>query len=224
MKLYGVHLSPYFMRNWLQLHLKGQADQVAYPGVPGGGLGTPEHLALNPMGRIPFAELADGTILPESQVITEYLERVFPEPSLRPADPVAASKIDLIGRILDLYILPDMIFLTRIVGRGATDKEKEHIDAVQEGVAYLEHFFASQDWAVGDSVTLADCMLLPFLFFVKMIEKGAGVDVLADRPKLSVYRINVADQDLGQLCVDKMQESLIAVRQARAAAEAEASS
>jgi glutathione S-transferase len=40
---------------------------------------------LNPIGKVPVLE-KDGWVLPESAVINEYLEEVFPEPPLLPAD------------------------------------------------------------------------------------------------------------------------------------------
>lgn len=221
MKLYGVPLSPYFMRVWLMLHLKGRDQTIDYPGVPGNALGTPEHVALNPVGRIPFAELDDGTVLPESQVIADYLERLYPDPPMRPADPMLAAKVDMICRLLDLYILPELVFLTRMVGRGPSEEERDRIAACDTGLSYLEHFFASEDWAVGDQPSLADCALLPMLFFVGLIQKGAGIDLLEGRPKLSVYRLNMADQDLAQITNTRMQKSLERVRAARAAAQAE---
>jgi glutathione S-transferase len=43
--------------------------------------------AKNPSGKVPVLEEDGGFVLPESLVITEYLEERFPEPPLWPADP-----------------------------------------------------------------------------------------------------------------------------------------
>jgi glutathione S-transferase len=51
----------------------------------------PEYLALNPNGLVPTLE-HDGRILYESNVITEYLDDVFPEPPLYPRDPWARAQ------------------------------------------------------------------------------------------------------------------------------------
>jgi glutathione S-transferase len=48
----------------------------------------PEYLELNPKGVIPTV-VHDGRVITESTVICEYLEDVFPEPRLRPQDPLA---------------------------------------------------------------------------------------------------------------------------------------
>src|SRR5919202_3828095 len=41
----------------------------------------------NPLGKVPVLEEDGGLVLPESEVIMEYLEERFPEPALWPADP-----------------------------------------------------------------------------------------------------------------------------------------
>src|SRR5262249_16094741 len=44
----------------------------------------------NPLGKVPVLE-EDAFILPESDVIMEYLEERYPEPALLPADPAARA-------------------------------------------------------------------------------------------------------------------------------------
>jgi glutathione S-transferase len=44
----------------------------------------------NPAGRVPVLE-EDTLVLPESEVIMEYLEERYPEPALLPADPAARA-------------------------------------------------------------------------------------------------------------------------------------
>jgi glutathione S-transferase len=41
----------------------------------------------NPLGKVPVYEEDEGLVLPESEVIMEYLEERYPEPALWPADP-----------------------------------------------------------------------------------------------------------------------------------------
>lgn len=46
----------------------------------------PAYLKINPKAEVP-AIIHDGVALPESTVIMEYLDEVFPDPPLKPADP-----------------------------------------------------------------------------------------------------------------------------------------
>ena len=50
---------------------------------------TPEYLKLNPNGVVPTL-VHDGQPLIESSALLEYLEEIIPEPSLAPADRIAA--------------------------------------------------------------------------------------------------------------------------------------
>jgi|TARA_B100000315_G_scaffold260369_1_gene321193 glutathione S-transferase len=47
---------------------------------------SPEYLKINPNGVVPTL-IHDGTIITDSSVICEYIDEVFPEPALAPADP-----------------------------------------------------------------------------------------------------------------------------------------
>lgn len=52
---------------------------------------SPEYLKLNPKGVVPTL-VHDGNVVTNSFVIMEYIEDVFPENPLRPADPLARAK------------------------------------------------------------------------------------------------------------------------------------
>jgi len=53
---------------------------------------TPEYLAINPDGVVPSL-LHDGVPILDSSVIMEYLDEVFPQVPLSPADPVGRAKM-----------------------------------------------------------------------------------------------------------------------------------
>ena len=48
---------------------------------------SPEYLRINPNGVVPALILDDGRPLHESGTICEYVDEVYPDPPLRPADP-----------------------------------------------------------------------------------------------------------------------------------------
>ncbi|MFY0614253.1 MAG: glutathione S-transferase family protein [Hyphomicrobiaceae bacterium] len=53
---------------------------------------SPEYIAINPNGVVPTL-VHNGTPVIESSVICEYLDEVFPETPLRPADPHARARM-----------------------------------------------------------------------------------------------------------------------------------
>lgn len=61
---------------------------------------TPEYLAINPNGVVP-ALRHDGGVVIESTVICEYLDEVFPENPLSPADPLERASMRAWLRFID---------------------------------------------------------------------------------------------------------------------------
>jgi len=60
----------------------------------------PNYLALNPRGVVPTL-VHNGQTIRESQVILEYLEDVFPEPPLRPSNPVQRALMRIWTKLAD---------------------------------------------------------------------------------------------------------------------------
>lgn len=65
----------------------------------------PEFVAINPNGQVPVL-VHDGLTVTESSIIDEYLEDVFPDPPLRPADPHQRARMRTIVKFIDDYALP----------------------------------------------------------------------------------------------------------------------
>ena len=102
--IYGADISPYMQRLTVQLDIKGLAYRVM---PPPGGLHSDTFRAISPIGKIPVLQAGDF-ILPESEVICDYIEDRHPEPALRPATPEDRARTRLIARIVDLYVMGPM--------------------------------------------------------------------------------------------------------------------
>jgi glutathione S-transferase len=118
MKLYQTYASPFPTRVRLLLYAKGiDVEIVEPPGFHASTESKGDYLRINPIGRVPTLVLDDGRALPESEVICEYLEDAFPEPSLRPADPFERARMRLLSRICDFYVVMAMVPLFTLAGR-----------------------------------------------------------------------------------------------------------
>lgn len=86
----------------LVLAEKGLAWESRYidPGLDKRQQHDPDYLRLNPRGLVPTL-VHDGRAIRESQVILEYLDDVFPDPPLRPADPYARAQMRLWTKLID---------------------------------------------------------------------------------------------------------------------------
>jgi len=71
---------------------------------------SPEYVKVNPNGQVP-ALVHDGAVITESTLINEYIEDVFPEPRLRPADPLARWQMRYWTKFVDEYFCPALSIL-----------------------------------------------------------------------------------------------------------------
>ncbi|MDP6437553.1 MAG: glutathione S-transferase family protein [Gammaproteobacteria bacterium] len=167
MKLYGAIASPYVTRVVMFARLKGiDLELVDAPGGPR----SDEYRAINPIAKIPTL-VVDGQSIAESEVICEYLEDAFPEPSGLPADIMDRAISRMVSRIIDLYIAPHVSSMVRHVNPEKRDQavvDTAH-EALQAGFGYLEHFMGSGPFAAGDTPTLGDCSAAPYFMLTKKI-------------------------------------------------------
>ena len=89
---------------WALLH-KGLAHDSVSVDLTAGEQLAPEHLARNPLGRVP-ALFIDGRCLSESVAILELLEEMRPEPALYPRDRWARARVRQLVEYVNSGIQP----------------------------------------------------------------------------------------------------------------------
>ncbi len=165
LRLYQSDLSPYATRVRILAAAKGLKLECLAP--PGGSLKSEAYLAINPLGRIPCLD-HDGTIIPESETICEYLEDRFPSPTLRPVDPAARARVRLLSRMGDIYIAP--LFRQLIEQLNPKTRNEERVgaacDDLETVLGTMTNFVEGPDYAIGERLSLADCTLIPLFFFI----------------------------------------------------------
>lgn len=218
MKLYQTFLSPFPTRVRLVLYAKGiEIPFVEPPGIHDRS-GKGGYLKINPLGRVPTLELDDGRTLPESEVICEYLEDVFPTPTLRPADPWARAQVRLISRLCDFYLVMAMVPLFSTAGDPRKQWDMVKIDAalgeVKKSLEYVEHYIGSDGYAVGASLTLADGALAPQLMLAfewapKLFDRPNPQSGL---PKLSAYWKAIQNDPIAGRVIGETHAAIAAVQ------------
>ncbi len=164
MKLYGAIASPYVARVVMFAELKGiELDMEPAPG----GMGSAEYKAINPTGKIPALVTDRGECIAESTVICDYLEAAFPQPPVIPADAVLQAQTRMIARMTDLYVAPHNTPLNRM----GPERDQALIDQqaalFAQGFHYIEAFMGPGPFAAGDSPSVGDCALGPFIVMLK---------------------------------------------------------
>ena len=193
MKLWQTYLSPFPTRVRLVMYAKGLDIPIVEPGGIHDRSGKGDYLKINPLGRVPTLELDDGRTLPESEVICEYLEDLYPTPTLRPSDPWELAQVRLISRLCDFYLVFAMVPLFTASGMGRKKWDWVKIEAalveVKKSLDYLEHYIDTDGYAVGKSLTQADGALAPQLMLAfewapRLFDRPSPEN---DLPKLSAY-------------------------------------
>ena len=209
MKLYSGYISPYASRARMAVYAKG-LDVEILP-APGGNK-SPEFLAMNPMGMLPCLVTAAGAGVPESGIIVEYLEALYPERPLTPACPDLATRSRLVARIGETYVLTPMSRLFNQLDPNARDNSivAGAIAEMEVGLGYLETYLDDEGpYAVGGHLTLADCQLIPTLFFVRALGPAFGKDWIGGHPRVAAYLKAVSGDETVSKIQGEMMDALV---------------
>ncbi|MBT3929529.1 MAG: maleylacetoacetate isomerase [Rhodospirillaceae bacterium] len=170
MKLFGYWRSLAAFRVRIALNLKGQAFEVVSTDLIKGEQFDPEYLKINPQGVVPALVTDDGTTLTQSMAILEYLDEVYPEPALLPADAAARARVRALCMILvaDMhplvvprirkYVTQDLGHSEEELGAWIGNWTTKGLEAIEKHLAEDGH---SGTYCEGDQVTMADLCLVP---------------------------------------------------------------
>ena len=183
-KLYGLRMSNYYSLVKAVLIEKGlEFEEITAPPTQ-----KEDNLARSPMGKMPSIEV-DGVYLSESLAIVNYLERIQPEPSLLPADPVEAAKaIELALHIkLNVELAARRLLPAAMFGGTASEELIESTrQEVLRGMQAVSALLVCKPYAAGDSFTIADMYLNYSMGLATSIStKMFDHDLLADYPQVS---------------------------------------
>lgn len=186
MKLYSGDLSPYSARVRMQIYAKGLTDIAMQ--LPA-GFGMPQFRKDHPIGRIPVLDI-DGDMIPESDVIAEYLEEVYPTPSLLGATPRETAHIRTLARIGDIYLMNNLFTLSgQTYAQPRNDGMIAFLAAqVTRNIKALDRMIGTDGFACCGRLTMADCALVPGLFLVESVLPGAGhANPIPDHANVAAY-------------------------------------
>jgi glutathione S-transferase len=202
-KLHGVTLSNYYNKVKLVLLEKGVpfVEQQLLTRSKDESV-----LAASPLGKIPYITIDDGRTLCESQVIVDYLERVYAQPPLVPAEPMAAAKVRELVAFMELYVelVGRELYAQAFFGGQVTDEVKARVrKQLERNIPAFKRLAKFAPYAAGSEFTLADAAAYAALPAVAQATKAvlgedlvaaAGIDwkaylkLLGERP--SVQRVN----------------------------------
>ena len=184
--LYTADRCPYAARARIVLAEKG----IAYEAVEIDLDDRPAWMyEKNTTGRVPVYEEDEGLVLPESEVIMEYLEERYPEPPLWPADPAERALGRLWLQRFDDRLGDDYYAARRGDGRERLDTRLADLELALEAQLYLS----------GRELGLADIGYLPWI--LRGLERfglglgpatAAWLERCSDRPGVAAERAVVS--------------------------------
>lgn len=139
--------------------------------VKGGGhQHTSEFRKVNPMGHVPALE-HNGFLVAESVAIVEYLDRVFPDKPLLPAQAQKRATVLQFCEVINSGIQPLQNlkvgqYLETDFRFSKTDVQKWNQHWIETGLESLERLLekTAGSFCLGGEVTAADCFLIPQCF------------------------------------------------------------
>ena len=150
MKLYTGDLSPYSAKVRIQIYAMGIEDDITFD-LPIATFYQGKFKDISPIGRIPALETDEG-IIPESEVIMEYLDDLYPEKSwMLGKTPKEKADIRLISRLADTYLMNN-IFMA-LSQLDPTKRNEGVVDLligqVERGMGALEKHISEEGFATG---------------------------------------------------------------------------
>ncbi len=177
MKLYSYFRSSAAYRVRIALNFKDLPYQMTFVHLTkdGGHQRKPEFIAVNPQMRVPALELSSGEVLTQSLAIIAYLDEVYPEPPLLPADALDRARVRAMAQIVacDIHPLNNLIALQYL--KRTLKHEQAEIDAwyhnwVIDGFNAIEAMIKPGPYACGAHVTLADICLVPQVYNARRLK------------------------------------------------------
>jgi glutathione S-transferase len=218
MKLYSLPLSPYAARVRGAIYAKKLPVEIVLP--PTDWRTSAAYRAINPLARIPVLVLDDGTSIPESGVIVDYLEETHPNPPLLPKTPEERAQVRVIVSVADHYVMQEIMPLFFLLD--AQDSDDSEIDArfarLGKGLGHLDRLIEANSYATGGRLTAADIWLTPVRFTLDGLMGFSGRTTLLDDHKSVASYAKVAQRDpaLGRVW-QEMTDGLAAMMKSRQA-------
>jgi maleylacetoacetate isomerase len=176
MKLYNYFRSSASFRVRIVLAFKGLSYEYLPVHLVRGEQLKPPYDTLLPNQAVPMLQVGEQRFT-QSLAIMEYLNEVHPQPPLLPADAAARAQVralaqDIACEIHPLNNLRVLRYLVKELGVSEDAKNRWYRHWVERGLADVDRVLAAQSsrYCFGDSVTLADCCLVPQVFNAQRFE------------------------------------------------------
>lgn len=197
-KVHGVALSPFVRKVLLALEYKG----IPYESVPVmPGADDAGFRAISPLGKIPVLE-HDGFFIPDTSVICRYIDRVFPDKPLYPADPKEEAKATWLEEFGDSKLIEacaglfqQRFLYPKMFGQDTDEAVVANIldNLMPPLLAYLESQTPAEGALLDHGPSIADIGIVTCFM---QAEYGSFTPDAGKYPKLAAYLGRVYESDV----------------------------
>jgi len=176
LELISFNICPFVQRSVITLLQKNINHKVTYI-----DLENPPNwfLEISPLGKVPALRVKD-TVLFESAVINEYLDKITP-PQLQPTEPLLEAKnkawIEFCSdMIMNHYLLT--------VAQNKEDFEK-YKNKLRDQFILLEKTLESPPFFNGENISLVDTAIAPLFMRLALFERKAPLELFSEKSKVA---------------------------------------
>ncbi len=164
--------------------------------------GGDEWLAVSPVGKIPALTTEDGQHLSETTVICDYLEEVYPDKPLYPAQPEGRAQVRQIMKVAELYLeLPSRRLIGyAFSGRPASESTLADVRHVtRRGIGAMQRLCRFSPYIAGAELTMADI----YVHYVNAVVGSIGSqqlewDILGEIPGMKEWNRSMRDTEIAR--------------------------
>jgi len=185
-ELYSRAISPFAARVRVSILAKGLPIRI----IDDPDVGSEAFAKLNPLRRVPVLILDDGTAIPESDAIVEYLEDAYPELPLRPAELRERARCRVVSRVAEQYVFAPVVAIFTALSKGdpqQVDKLFGELDQALLSLGSLLQAESASWYTSGERLSTADGALAPFLFYVQYLGQACGRSPLVEHARLRKF-------------------------------------
>lgn len=211
LRLLDWNSSPFSSRCRMVIYAKtpGQIEIIEPPG----GLFSDAYKAFHPFVKIPTLDLGTGPVgmLLESDVICDYLDDVLDGPPLKPTDAYERARMRLIGSVADADVMAPMMPLFKQLDPATRDEDvtARETETMMRGYDKLEFYLTGTPYAVCETLSLADCALVPSLLLtLKYLPRLGYESPLDSRPNVKAYWEGIAKDPVAAKVMQEMYDKL----------------
>jgi glutathione S-transferase len=182
--LYVTDTSPFGARVRLVCGVTGYAFEEL---APPGGAGSAAMKEISPFGKMPALAVEDR-VLVESMALMEYVIETSGDTSLLPGPPLRRASVRGVVLAHDHYVLGAVwpMFLQLRTGKPDPAICRAALAAAAVQYEVLTRLFGDADFAIGETLTLADLAMAPFALIFGLFYPKFGVEnPLAAQPRLA---------------------------------------